>query len=65
MISSPTRKCGQITRSSDGAGLREYEFRYGVLGRALAVLTRPAFASACRQMLDSYERALVQCRLAR
>ena len=36
----------------------EFEPKYGLAGRALAVLMRPLFARTCRKMLDSYEQAL-------
>ena len=36
----------------------EFEPKYGLAGRALAVLMRPVFARTCRKMLDSYEQAL-------
>ena len=36
----------------------EFEPKYGLAGRALAVLMRPVFALTCRKMLDSYEQAL-------
>jgi ribosome-associated toxin RatA of RatAB toxin-antitoxin module len=44
-----------------GARIRlryDYRPKYGLAGRVLALLLRPLFASACRQMLDSYEAAL-------
>lgn len=36
----------------------DYELKYGLAGRALAVLMRPAFAHTCPKMLDNYEAAL-------
>jgi ribosome-associated toxin RatA of RatAB toxin-antitoxin module len=36
----------------------EYEPKYGIAGRVLALLMRPVFARTCRRMLDSYEAAL-------
>jgi ribosome-associated toxin RatA of RatAB toxin-antitoxin module len=36
----------------------EFEPKYGLAGRALAVLMRPVFALTCRKTLDSYEQAL-------
>jgi ribosome-associated toxin RatA of RatAB toxin-antitoxin module len=44
-----------------GARIRlryEFEPRYGVIGRGLAVLMRPAFSRTCKRMLDGYEAAL-------
>jgi hypothetical protein len=36
----------------------EYELKYGVAGRVLGILMRPAFARTCRKTLDDYEAAL-------
>jgi ribosome-associated toxin RatA of RatAB toxin-antitoxin module len=47
----------------DPAGTRiclryDYVPKYGLAGRVLALLLRPAFARTCGKMLDSYEAAL-------
>jgi ribosome-associated toxin RatA of RatAB toxin-antitoxin module len=47
----------------DGDGTRvrlryDYQLKYGLLGRAIGVLMRPAVARTSRKMLDSYEGSL-------
>jgi ribosome-associated toxin RatA of RatAB toxin-antitoxin module len=36
----------------------DYQLKYGLLGRAIGVLMRPAVARTSRKMLDSYEGSL-------
>jgi hypothetical protein len=40
----------------------DYQPKYGLAGRVLAFLLRPAFVRTCRKMLDSYEAALGSAR---